>query len=94
MNVVKKTNLHVEAKEKNVKKLTKKKNKIKKNKNTKNKDRDEESQDDDWICKDCGDHWDDDGKDRWVICEIPSSVLWNPVQNFSILDPRFRQRLL
>ena len=69
-NVVKKTNLHVVAKEKNVKKWQKKK---KKNKNTKNKDRDEESQEDDCICEDCGDHWDDDGEDRWITCDLCGS---------------------
>ena len=59
------------SKGKKCKKADKKKKK--KNKNTKSKDRDEESQDDDWICEDCGDHWDDDGEDRWVICDLCGS---------------------
>ena len=51
------------------------KRKKKKNKNTKSKNIDEESQDDDddWICKDCGDPWDDDGEDRWIICDLCGS---------------------
>ena len=54
MNVVKKTKLHVVAKEKNFKKNDKKKKRN--DKNTKSKDLDEEFQDDDddWICEDCG----------------------------------------
>ena len=52
------------SKGKECKKMTKKKEK---NKNTKNRDRDKGSQDDDWICQDCGDHWDDDGEDHWII---------------------------
>ena len=67
-NVIKKTSLHVVAKEKNVKNYKKKKKT-----NMKNKDIDEESLDDDWICKDCGDPWDDDGEDHWIICDLCGS---------------------
>ena len=46
--------------------------KIKKNKNTKNKDRDEEPQDD-WICEDCGDHWDDDREEHCISYDLCGS---------------------
>ena len=29
--------------------------------------------DDDWICADCGEVWDDDGDCRWITCDICSS---------------------
>ena len=45
----------------------------KKKTNMKNKDIDEESLGDDWICKDCGDPWDDDGEDHWIICDLCGS---------------------
>ena len=70
-NVVKKTNLHVVAKEKNVKKNDKKRRR--KIKTRKTKDRDEESQDDDWICEDCGDHWDDDREERCISYDLCGS---------------------
>ena len=58
------------SKGKECKKNDKKKEK---NKNTKNRNRDKGSQDDDWICQDCGDHWDDDGEDHWIICDLCGS---------------------
>ena len=41
----------------------------------KSKDLDEESQDDDdWIwCKDCGEPWDDEGENCWIICDLCGS---------------------
>ena len=60
------------GKAKNVKKMIKKR--IKRIKTQKNKDIDEESQDDDdWICKDCVDPWDEDGEDCWIICDLRGS---------------------